>query len=135
MLETALYVEDLDRAQHFYEALFGLEVMLRDERMAALAVPGRQVLLLFKNGASLEPAPTPFGLIPPHGSVGAQHMCFAIELDQLVAWQQRLEEFGIAIESSLTWPQGATSLYFRDLDGHSIELSTPRLWPNDPGET
>lgn len=41
---------DLDRAQDFYTGLFGFETMLRDERMAALAVPGRQVLLLFLTG-------------------------------------------------------------------------------------
>lgn len=133
ILETALYVEDLDRAQDFYIELFGLELMLRDERMAALALPDRQVLLLFKNGSSQTPIPTPFGDIPPHGATGPQHLCFAIEQNQLSAWQQRLQEFAIAIESSLTWPQNATSLYFRDPDGHSLELSTPRLWPNDPG--
>jgi catechol 2,3-dioxygenase-like lactoylglutathione lyase family enzyme len=133
ILETALYVEDLDRAQDFYIELFGLELMLRDERMAALALPDRQVLLLFKSGSSQTPIPTPFGDIPPHGATGPQHLCFAIEEDQLSAWQQRLQEFAIAIESSLTWPQNATSLYFRDPDGHSLELSTPRLWPNDPG--
>lgn len=133
MLETALYVDDLDTSQSFYEKLFGWEVMLRDERMAALAVPGRQVLILFHSGSTLEPAPTPVGIIPPHGSIGRQHVCFAIELHELEAWKQRLGEFGVAIESSLTWPQGATSVYFRDPDGHSLELSTPRLWPNDPG--
>ncbi len=132
ILETALYVGDLDRAEHFYKALFGLDVMLRDDRMSALALPDRQVLLLFKIGATEEPAHTPFGLIPPHGAVGIQHLCFAIEQDQVRAWQHRLKEFAIAIESTLIWPQGATSLYFRDPDGHSLELSTPHLWQNDP---
>lgn len=107
--------------------------MLRDERMAALSVPDGQVLLLFRVGMSLKPSPTPFGLIPPHGSTGVQHVCFAIGQDDQSAWESRLAQDGIAIESRLDWPQGASSLYFRDPDGHSVELSTPRLWPNDPG--
>ena len=124
---------DLDRAQEFYSSLFGFEPMLRDERMAALAVPSRQVLLLFRIGMSREPSPTPYGLIPAHGSWGVQHLCFAIELEDLRDWEDRLGQAGIDIESRLSWPQGAVSVYFRDLDRHLIELSTPRLWPNDPG--
>ena len=46
------------------------------------------------------------------------------------AWERHLATRGIAIESRVTWPRGGTSLYFRDLDGHSIELATPGLWPN-----
>jgi catechol 2,3-dioxygenase-like lactoylglutathione lyase family enzyme len=126
-------VADLDRAQEFYTSLFDLEPMLRDERMAALSVPGRQVLLLFRERMSNEPSVTPFGLIPPHGSHGVQHVCFAIELEDLPGWEARLAQAGIATESRLVWPQGAVSVYFRDPDGHSVELSTPRLWPNDRG--
>jgi catechol 2,3-dioxygenase-like lactoylglutathione lyase family enzyme len=40
---------------------------------------------------------------------------------------------GIAIESRITWARGGTSLYFRDPDGHSLEVATPGLWPNDGG--
>lgn len=122
---------DIDRAQAFYTRLFELDVMMRDGRMAALAVPGRQVLLLFQTGMSGEPTGTPFGLIPAHGSRGIQHLCFAIEREDVSLWEARLGEAGIEIESRLEWPQGTISLYFRDLDGHSVELSTPFLWPND----
>jgi catechol 2,3-dioxygenase-like lactoylglutathione lyase family enzyme len=107
--------------------------MLRDDRMAALSVPGRQVLLLFALGKSAHPSQSPAGTIPSHDAHGIQHLCFAITLEDLPAWEARLTEHGLTIESRLVWPQGATSLYFRDPDGHSLELSTPRLWPNDPG--
>jgi catechol 2,3-dioxygenase-like lactoylglutathione lyase family enzyme len=26
------------------------------------------------------------------------------------------------------WPRGGRSVYFRDPDGHSVELATPGLW-------
>ncbi|MDF2970539.1 MAG: glyoxalase, partial [Microvirga sp.] len=39
-----------------------------------------------------------------------------------------LGERKIPIESRVTWPRGGTSLYFRDPDGHVLELATPGLW-------
>jgi catechol 2,3-dioxygenase-like lactoylglutathione lyase family enzyme len=30
----------------------------------------------------------------------------------------------------VSWRRGGTSLYFRDPDGHSVEVATPGLWPN-----
>ncbi|MCB8875251.1 VOC family protein [Acidisoma silvae] len=132
ILETSLYVGDLDVAQAFYERVFAFPVLFRDARMCALNVPGRQVLLLFKHGATAEPSETPFGTIPAHGSVGVQHLCFSIEQDEVHRWQAHLESLGLAVESRLVWAKGGTSLYFRDPDGHSLEVGTPGLWANDP---
>ena len=130
ILESALYVADLERSVAFYRLLFGWELFLRDERMAALGVPGQQVLLLFRAGASTRPSPTPFGPIPPHDGRGMQHMAFAITDAALPEWEAALAAAGVATESRLVWDSGSTALYFRDPDGHSIELATPRLWPN-----
>ena len=132
ILETSLYVSDLDRSQAFYERVFGFAVMLRDHRMCALAVPGREALLLFKLGASVAPSQLPFGTIPPHDGQGRQHLCFSIDLADLEAWSTHLERSGVAIESRVRWPNGGSSLYFRDPDDHSIEVGTPGLWRNDP---
>jgi catechol 2,3-dioxygenase-like lactoylglutathione lyase family enzyme len=128
VLETSLYVADLDRAQAFYERL----VMLRDHRMCALAVPGQQALLLFREGGSVNPSPTPFGVIPPHDAHGVQHLCFSIDHADLDRWAAHLEMSGVAIESRIAWPARGRSLYFRDPDGHSLEVGTSGLWPNDP---
>lgn len=130
VLEISLYVADLDRAQGFYQSLFGFEVFLRDERMCALGVPGQQVLLLFRHGGSTQPSHTPFGEIPAHDGHGTLHLCFAIAEADLPAWSERLAQFAITVESRLRWPAGGTSLYFRDPDNHSLELATPGLWPN-----
>jgi catechol 2,3-dioxygenase-like lactoylglutathione lyase family enzyme len=132
VLETALYVADLDRAQTFYQRLFGFPQFVRDARMCALGVPGGGVLLLFRHGGSLQPSPTPGGIIPPHDAGGRQHLAFAIAEDELAPWERRLAEQGIALESRVRWDRGSVSLYFRDPDQHSLEVATPRLWPNDP---
>src|SRR5579885_1607155 len=90
VLETSLYVADLDRAQQFYQRVFGFEAFMRDQRMCALGVPGGQVLLLFRRSAATEPSPTPGGTIPPHDGAGALHLCFAIPRGELGAWERHL---------------------------------------------
>jgi catechol 2,3-dioxygenase-like lactoylglutathione lyase family enzyme len=130
ILETSLYVADLDRALAFYQRVFGFELFVHDGRMVALGVPGGQALLLFLEGATGAPAPTPGGVIPPHHGAGALHVCFAIPFGELAAWEAHLTAEGVGIESRVRWPRGGTSLYFRDPDGHSIEVATPGLWPN-----
>ncbi|MBV8459227.1 MAG: VOC family protein [Acetobacteraceae bacterium] len=130
VLETSLYVVDLDRAQAFYARVFGFETFVDDGRMCAMGVPGSQVLLLFRRGSTDAPAPTPGGVIPPHYGEGALHVCFAIPFGELAAWERHLRAENIAIESRISWPRGGTSLYFRDPDGHSVEVATPGLWPN-----
>ena len=128
VLETALYVEDLDRSIVFYQDLFGFEKLLHDDRMAALSVAGRNVLLLFKKGGSTRPTETPGGDIPPHDGSGNLHLAFAIAAEDLERWEQHLGEKGVAIESKVRAPRGGHSLYFRDPDGHCVEVATPGLW-------
>lgn len=132
ILETSLYVEDLARSRSFYERLFGFTAIFADDRMCAMEVPGEQVLLLFRHGMTDQPAPGPgpSHFIPPHHGRGALHLAFAIPVQELPAWEAHLQEAGVPIESRLVWPQGAVSLYFRDPDGHSLEVATPGLWPN-----
>ncbi len=130
VLETSLYVEDLDHSRAFYQRLFGFEQFMCDSRMCALGVPGEQVLLLFRHGMTDQPAPAGGRCIPPHHGRGALHLCFAIPYGELAAWEAHLARSAIEIESRLRWPHGGTSLYFRDPDGHSLEVATPGLWPN-----
>jgi len=128
VLETALYVRDMARARAFYVDVLGCTPLLDTPRLLALSVNDRSVLLLFQSGATLEPLPTPGGVVPPHGASGVQHLAFAIARDQVEPWRARLEAAGIPIESRVGWPRGGESLYLRDPDGHSIELATPGLW-------
>lgn len=130
LLETSLYVADLDASKAFYQRLFGFDVLLEDARMVGLQLPGSAVLLLFRKGASTKPSPTPGGLMPVHDTNGAQHLCLAIPADLLEGWERHLMLSGIAVESRAIQTHGGTSLYFRDLDGHSLELATPGLWAN-----
>lgn len=128
VLETALYVDDLPRAIEFYQRLFQFEILFAEARACGMSVAGKQVLLLFKKGASRKPLQAAGGLIPPHGGAGQLHMAFSISAADFEAWEKRLAENQIAIESKVKWENGGQSLYFRDPDHHAIELATPGTW-------
>ncbi|ACA17700.1 Glyoxalase/bleomycin resistance protein/dioxygenase [Methylobacterium sp. 4-46] len=128
VLETVLYVDDLERAAAFWGGPMGLPCIHSDHRMRAFDVAGRGVLLLFPRGGSLHPIETPGGTIPPHDGQGPLHLALAIPAEALGAWEAHLAEAGIAVEGRTHWPRGGTSLYFRDPDGHLVELATPGLW-------
>lgn len=131
IVETILYVDDLPRAVAFYRDTLGLAPMEGDaERFQVFKVGGRQTLLLFKRGGTLEPMPVPGGVIPPHDGSGPHHLGFAVAHDACDAWLARLRDRGVAIESEVRWPRGGRSLYFRDPDNHLLELITPGIWPN-----
>jgi catechol 2,3-dioxygenase-like lactoylglutathione lyase family enzyme len=128
ILETALYVADLPRSAEFYRRLFGFDTLLDTERQVALNVAGRDVLLLFLQGATDQPLAMPGGVIPPHNGSGQNHLAFSIAAGDVEPWKGRLASKGVAVESVVIWPGGATSLYFRDPDGHLVELITPGFW-------
>jgi len=128
VIETSLYVNDLERAARFYEDVLGLPALTADSRFRAYDVGGRSVLLIFLRGATLETVHMPGGTIPPHDGHGPLHIAFAIPADELPAWEQRLDEHGVGIEGRTKWARGGVSIYFRDPDRHLLELETPGLW-------
>lgn len=130
ILETALCSRDLAKSSGFYERLFEFGRLLTTERLIALDVAGRDVLLLFLQGATGEPFTLPGGVIPPHGSSGQHHLAFSITAEDVPGWKIRLEAEGVDIESVVTWPSGTQSIYFRDPDQHLLELITPGFWAN-----
>ncbi|MFD2192319.1 VOC family protein [Pistricoccus aurantiacus] len=132
LLESSLYTTNMDRARRFFEEVMDLEAFTADHRFTAYNAGGTSVLLLFLEGATEETVVLPgdMGTIPPHDGSGRVHMAFAIEAEELEPWERRLAEHNVEIEGRTHWPKGGESLYFRDPDGHLLELATPGLWPN-----
>jgi catechol 2,3-dioxygenase-like lactoylglutathione lyase family enzyme len=131
IVESVLYVDDMPRAIAFYRDELGLVPMTGDAvRFQTFKVGPQQVLILFKRGGTLEPTEVPGGIIPPHDGRGPHHIGFAVAVAAYDAWLARLRERGIAIESETNWERGGRSVYFRDPDGHLLELITPGIWPN-----
>jgi catechol 2,3-dioxygenase-like lactoylglutathione lyase family enzyme len=128
VVETALYVDDMERAVVFYRDVLGLRVLGPGERLTAIDAGEGTLLLLFRRGATLEGFTWAGGRIPPHDGAGPMHFALGVDAADLEAWAARLEARGVAIESRVRWSRGGGSLYFRDPDGHSVELVTPGTW-------
>src|SRR5436309_10967781 len=122
ILESSLYVSDVPRSVRFYEETFGFRVISEfGERGCAMHAGTRQVLLLFKKGASRATQ-------SPHDGDGELHVAFAIPAVELANWESWLQTRGISVEEKRSWELGGWSLYFRDRDRHLIELVTPGRW-------
>ena len=122
ILESSLYVDDLPRSIRFYQETFGFPVISDfGERGCAMHAGPRQVLLLFKKGASR-------AILSPHDGDGELHIAFAVPTAELAAWESWLGKQGIAVEEKRYWDLGGWSLYFRDPDRHLLELATPGIW-------
>jgi len=129
IVESSLYVEDLERAVAFYRDVLGLQPLdAGSSRLVAFDAGGATVLLLCKRGASAQGSEANAGHIPPHDGHGPTHLAFGTSLDRLDEWETHLRLHGVEIESRATWRFGGRSLYFRDPDGHSLELVTPGTW-------
>jgi len=123
ILESSLYVTDVPRSVRFYEETFGFRVITDfGERGCAVQAGTRQVLLLFKKGASR-------AIRSPHDGDGELHLAFAIPSAELPNWESWLQAKEIPIEEKKKWDLGGWSLYFRDPDRHLLELATPGTWP------
>ena len=124
ILETSLYVASPARSAEFYQRVFGFEPIglddapLTDEtRLCPMRAGDRSVLLLFKKGGT-----------PDTDATGSIHIAFGIARSEIPAWEQWLAAEGIPIESRKTWKYGGEALYFRDPDGHLLEVVTPGVW-------
>jgi len=125
ILEKSLYVERPTRSVEFYRRVFGFERVdpnqkedVTDEtRLCAMRAGDRSVLRLFKKGSSVDT-----------DASGAIHIAFAIARSELRAWEAWLPKQRITIEFRKTWKYGAEALYFRDPDGHLLEVVTPGVW-------
>jgi catechol 2,3-dioxygenase-like lactoylglutathione lyase family enzyme len=124
IIETAIYVDDLDAAEDFYERILGLRVLGKEAgRHVFFQVGAASVLLAFLAETTLTG-----DRLPAHGAKGPGHFALGIAPRFLDAWRQKLQGDGVAIEREVTWPAGGRSLYFRDPAGNSVELVTPGVW-------
>lgn len=124
IIETAIYVDDLNAAEDFYSRILGLKMIRKEpDHYVFFQVGDSNVLLAFNPQATLKS-----DTLPPHGASGRSHFAMGIEADSLDAWREHLETQKVAVEMEVEWPPGGKSLYFRDPAGNLVELITPGIW-------
>jgi catechol 2,3-dioxygenase-like lactoylglutathione lyase family enzyme len=124
VVETAIYVDDLQATEAFYGTVLGLKVIGKEPgRHVFFQVGEASVLLAFLAEATLKG-----DQLPPHGATGPGHFALGIDAEAFDTWRKLLHGHGVSIEKEVEWPRGGRSLYFRDPAGNSVELVTPGLW-------
>ena len=124
VVETAIYVDNLEAAETFYGTILGLRVIGKEPgRHVFFRVGEASVLLAFLAEATLKG-----DQLPSHGATGPGHFALGIESEALDSWRKLLQGHGVSIEREGEWPRGGKSLYFRDPAGNSVELVTPGVW-------
>ncbi|MFK7805379.1 MAG: VOC family protein [Anaerolineae bacterium] len=125
ILETALYVDDLDAAKAFYTQLLGFRLYSEEPGRHLFLAGADAMLLLFNAEVTAHEVD---GMVPSHGAIGPGHVAFQIEPGEIAAYEQLLEFHQVEIEKRVTFGNGITSIYFRDPAGNSLEFATRALW-------
>jgi len=112
---VAVYVADVGRSCDFYERVLRVTRLPRP----AFDFPGAW----FRLGRRQE-----LHLIGGRGEpvvAGSRGNHFALQVDDLSAWERHLESVGADFRPRKQRPDGAWQVFVRDPDGHYIELFTP----------
>ena len=124
ILETVIYMTDLDKAEEFYGKLIGLEKITRHENRHVFYRLEGSVFLIFNPDETEKGG----GAMPGHGARGRGHFCFAASRDEQDVWEKKLNAPGYDTVHIADWPNGACSIYFTDPGGNSVEFGEPGLW-------
>jgi catechol 2,3-dioxygenase-like lactoylglutathione lyase family enzyme len=120
ILETALYVNDIDQAEKFYTEVLNFEKIDKTPGRDLFLKCGETVLILFNP----EQTKIDSGKVPTHGAVGPCHIAFGISDTEFPYWVDRLATHNIPIERTIDWNANMHSVYFRDPSGNSLEFAS-----------
>ena len=112
---VAIVVSDVERSCAFYRDVLQLTSLPRP----AFDFPGAW----FRLGTNQE-----LHLIGGRGEpvvAGPRGNHFALQVQDLAAWEQHLKDVNASFQPKKQRPDGAWQIFLRDPDGHYIELFTP----------
>ncbi len=118
---VAIGVADVERSCAFYARVLGFERLIPEWDFPVVMGTEGMGLAIFDK--AIHPSPTPDDIEPP--SVRIMHIAFRVDRAGFDAAQRELadEDFKLTFSD-----HGVShSLYFRDPDGHLIELTTYEL--------
>lgn len=122
ILETCLYVNDLEKARQFYsEVMKFKEIHYLPNRHLFYRV-GKSVLLFFNPEATKKETQ-----LPSHWGGGRQHIAFGVPPEEYEHFKARIQQANLPILHEEEWKRGK-SFYFLDPNGLLVEIAQPQIW-------
>lgn len=121
--ETCLYAADLEKTEHFYKEILGLDMIGKKPGKHVFFRVGNDVLLLFNPDDSKQKTE-----LPGHYARGKQHIAFEVSNVDYEKTKQELIDKGVEITHEEHWRDNILSFYFEDPDGHVLEIMNEGLW-------
>lgn len=109
--------------RHFYEEVLGFKVIAYVTGRHIFFKAGSSILLCFLDGATKESS-----TLPVHGSNGSIHIAFEVNKGEYETWKDKITQSKIEIIKEHDWGRDLKSFYFRDPDGHLLEIVPEGLW-------
>lgn len=131
MVETVLYTASVPKLVEWYASTLLIKPFTYSPSFAAFSLPNDTILLLFDRSTTLANKDSASGKIPAHGAENTkgQHVAFACRgTEDLIEWETHLKTKGVEIEGRMDWERGGKSIYFRDAEGHLLEIMTRGVW-------
>jgi catechol 2,3-dioxygenase-like lactoylglutathione lyase family enzyme len=131
VVETVLYTSSVPKLVGWYTSTLLIKPFTYSPSFAAFSLPNDTILLLFDRNTSLGNKNYDGGTIPAHGAENTkgQHIAFACGgQEDLNEWETHLKAKGVEIEARMEWERGGKSIYFRDAEGHLLEIMTRGVW-------
>jgi catechol 2,3-dioxygenase-like lactoylglutathione lyase family enzyme len=120
--ETCLYIDDIERTANFYHLMLGLPIYNKIEKKLIFFRAGESMLLCFVNGTTEGQSN-----LPAHYANGKIHFAFEVANAEYHSWKEKIRNL-MEIEHEQDWKNNLQSFYFRDPDGHLVEILMEGVW-------
>ena len=112
LTHIAIAVKDLERTSLFYQKVFDMEVMYKEENFLQLTTPGNNDIIVFEKKKA------------PYGKTGGIiHFGFRLKnAEDIVEMAVRIKRAGGKISSKGEFCPGEPYIFFKDPDGYEVEI-------------
>lgn len=112
LTHIALRVKDIERSLEFYQKVFGVQVMYRQDGFLQVQTPGSNDIIVFEKGDSQN-----------GNGGGIAHFGFRLQRpDDIQAAAELITRAGGIIKEQGEFVPGEPYIFFKDPDGYEVEV-------------